>query len=68
MNHQINIGEVEDYAFEHQIAGSFGKGSNKELKAVVCNGLVRYEVYSQKRLILGTGFVLKAVEAYNNAI
>lgn len=68
MNHQIKLETVEDYAFEHQIAASFGKGANKELKALVANGLIKYEVYNQKELIVSTGSAMKAVEAYNTAI
>jgi hypothetical protein len=68
MKHQIKVAIVEDYAFEHEIASSHGKGANKSLKAVVSQGAVRYEVLSQKAVICETGSVLEAVEAYNNAI
>jgi hypothetical protein len=67
MNHQIKVETVEDYAFEHEIASSHGKGANKSLKAVVSRGSVTYEVLSRKEVICTTASVLEAVEAYNNA-
>jgi hypothetical protein len=68
MSHQIKVEDIEDYEFEHQIASQCGKGANKELKAVVRDGSVKYEVYSRKELICETGFILIAVAAYNDAV
>jgi hypothetical protein len=67
MKHRIKLGDAEVYEFEHQIAASFGKGENKELKAVVSGTEVRYEVWSKKEMIERTSNIEFAVHAYNDA-
>lgn len=65
MKHTISISDAETYEFSHQIAGSFGKGEHKELKAVVSGLDVRYEVWSHRKLIYNTTRIAEAVTAYN---
>ncbi len=65
MKHTIKISDAEQYEFEHQIAGSFGKDEHKELKAVVAGTEVHFEVWSHRKMICNTTRIAEAVTAYN---
>lgn len=67
MNHVIDMVDVADYAFSHQIARSIGLDANKELTAVVKGLDVRYEVRGGGKLVCATKDLAEAVSAYNGA-
>lgn len=66
MRHTLHPNEFTNFQFEHELAGSSGKGSHKKLLAVVCGTDVHFVVESQRQRILATKVIAEAVAAYND--
>lgn len=66
--HHIDLIEINKYEHSHQIAGSFGKGSNKTLNGVVRYDTrnVRFTVEQNNVIVLKTNSLEIAIEKYNN--
>ena len=65
MNHSIEINDVENYEFRHEVAGSYGVHIHKSLVAVVKGCHVHYEVSDHNVPIHKTAIMQEAVDAYN---
>lgn len=72
--HIINIEDFVNTTFEHLLASSAGKESNKQLVAVVSTGnhthssSVTYRVVDHKEIIIETKFLGKAIQFYNEGL
>lgn len=68
-NHQINLQDVEGFAFEHEIAGYYdsgrGKPETKSLYARINGAAASYGVVYNGKTILRNATLAQAVEAYN---
>jgi len=66
MRHTITLKEIQNHEFSSLMAGSFGKGEHKELKAFAKNSIVTYEVWDQRERVLITNNLAEAVDMYND--
>jgi hypothetical protein len=70
MRHTIQPHEYSDLSFDHLLAASSGKGSNKRLQVVVqLDGeqpVITFEVLVHRKIILTSKSLAEAVAAYNN--
>lgn len=69
MKNEINLEDFKNYSFRQQIAGSFGKGLNKSIDAVVSIGVteskVTFQVIKDRTLIEEVDCFHMAVNIYN---
>lgn len=70
MSHKISPEEVEHFRkseLTEELCGSFGKGEDKMLRFrySIGSGVVTWEVWHQRKLVLETGFLSHAVDEYN---
>ena len=66
MSHQIKLADFKGYKVSHQMVGAFGKGENKELRIVVVDGEIEYEVLEKNKLSLTTSSIESAIDRYNS--
>jgi len=70
MRHTIQPHEYKDLSFDHVLAASYGKGSNKRLQAVVFldgeQPVISFDVLVHRKIIFTSKSLSEAVEAYNN--
>jgi len=66
MKHKLVATDILTHEWDYQLAGSFGRGEHKELRAVVHNVSIRFEVRDHSTVVLVTGDLQQAVEKYNS--
>jgi len=64
--HTISKEDFKDFEFAKQLAGSFGAGEHKELKALVKGNEVRYEVLHHRKVVFKSISIDYAIENYNS--
>lgn len=64
--HMVDIDDVLSDEWDHQLAGSFGPEEHKELRAVIHNISIMFEVRDHNSVVLTTGDLRQAVEKYNS--
>lgn len=67
MNHVISVEDIKGYKFQSQIAGCFGKNTDKELLAVVTpeTSEIEYQVVNAGSLVLSSNNLEEAILEYN---
>lgn len=66
MSHQVTVEEISSCVFEHQVAGSFGLGINKQIKQIVTGNKLTYRVIQGSKVVTETPHLDVAVDTYNS--